>query len=239
MMSIKLLSINSDAKTIKGIKKGFLTGICYLSAGAPDICTQATKGCLGCCLQTAGRGVFKSVQEARQKRTELFRSDPEEFYKILAEELNKLSKKALRKNLTPAARLNGTSDCILIDPSDHPEILFYEYTKSLKQLTEYLDRGYASVTFSRSENNWHECQEVLEKGLANVAVVFKGDLPMVYKGYKVIDGDLHDARFLDPKGVIVGLKAKGRALKDLSGFVVDNTLPILRAIEERNERDVG
>ncbi len=29
------------------------------------------------------------------------------------------------------------------------------------------------------------------------------------------------ARFVDEKGVIVGLKAKGKARKDTSGFVVD------------------
>jgi hypothetical protein len=36
----------------------------------------------------------------------------------------------------------------------------------------------------------------------------------------VINGDESDLRFLDPKGVIVGLKAKGKAKKDLSGFVL-------------------
>jgi hypothetical protein len=39
--------------------------------------------------------------------------------------------------------------------------------------------------------------------------------------HEVIDGDLSDLRFLDPSGgVIVGLKAKGKAKKDLSGFVL-------------------
>jgi len=38
--------------------------------------------------------------------------------------------------------------------------------------------------------------------------------------YKVIDGDQDDLRFLDPDGVIVGLKAKGQARKDTSGFVL-------------------
>jgi hypothetical protein len=36
----------------------------------------------------------------------------------------------------------------------------------------------------------------------------------------VFDGDDTDLRFLDPTGVIVGLKAKGRARKDTSGFVI-------------------
>jgi hypothetical protein len=39
-------------------------------------------------------------------------------------------------------------------------------------------------------------------------------------GKPVVDGDETDLRFLDPKGVIVGLKAKGKGKKDESGFVV-------------------
>jgi hypothetical protein len=37
---------------------------------------------------------------------------------------------------------------------------------------------------------------------------------MTYEGFPVIDGDVNDLRFLDPKGVVVGLKAKGDAKKD-------------------------
>ena len=37
----------------------------------------------------------------------------------------------------------------------------------------------------------------------------------------VINGDKTDMRFKDPVGVIVGLKAKGKARKDTSGFVID------------------
>ena len=43
-----------------------------------------------------------------------------------------------------------------------------------------------------------------------------------YKGFKVINGDETDLRFLDPKNCIVGLIAKGKAKKDYSGFVLDN-----------------
>jgi hypothetical protein len=53
----------------------------------------------------------------------------------------------------------------------------------------------------------------------NIAAVFK-ELPEKYIGRPVINGDETDLRFLDPKGVIVGLKAKGKAKKDTTGFVV-------------------
>jgi hypothetical protein len=52
-----------------------------------------------------------------------------------------------------------------------------------------------------------------------VATVFD-QVPATYKGRPVIDADETDLRFLDPKGVIAGLKAKGRAKKDYSGFVI-------------------
>jgi len=45
-------------------------------------------------------------------------------------------------------------------------------------------------------------------------------LPVFYKNTRVINGDKDDLRFLDDKGVIVGLKAKGKAQKDTSGFVI-------------------
>ena len=85
------------------------------------------------------------------------------------------------------------------------------------------------LTFSRSENNDALCDIILQKG-GNVAMVFKDHKKVVERGtytfkgrkYKVINGDEHDLRFLDPQNCIVALKAKGKARKDLSGFVVDN-----------------
>jgi hypothetical protein len=53
----------------------------------------------------------------------------------------------------------------------------------------------------------------------NVAAVFDR-VPGEYMGKTVIDADEHDLRFLDAKGVVAGLKAKGRAKKDYSGFVI-------------------
>ena len=62
--------------------------------------------------------------------------------------------------------------------------------------------------------------DVLNKG-GNVAIVFRNQLPKTYKGFNVVNGDLHDLRFLDPRNSIVGLKAKGKAKTDTSGFVLD------------------
>ena len=44
-------------------------------------------------------------------------------------------------------------------------------------------------------------------------------MPVDYLGLPVFNGDESDLRFLDPKQVIVGLYAKGKAKKDETGFV--------------------
>jgi hypothetical protein len=107
-----------------------------------------------------------------------------------------------------------------------PSIQFYDYTKVPARMRRYLagklPANY-SLTFSRSEKNEAECLSVLAQG-GNVAVVFatrKGEpLPATWHGYRVIDGDLSDVRYLDPRNVVVGLRAKGSAKHDKTGFVV-------------------
>ena len=54
-----------------------------------------------------------------------------------------------------------------------------------------------------------------------MAYVFKDKLPKKFQGRRVIDGDQHDLRFLDPAGVIVGLIAKGSAKKAAAGGFVN------------------
>ena len=76
-----------------------------------------------------------------------------------------------------------------------------------------------NITFSKSEINDSCVDKVLRAG-GNVAVVFEKVLPGYYKGVPVINGDESDVRFMDSKGVIVGLKAKGLGKVDSSGFVV-------------------
>jgi hypothetical protein len=57
-----------------------------------------------------------------------------------------------------------------------------------------------------------------------MAVVFRGELPTDFMGRKVIDGDISDLDNLRAGHVVVGLRAKGKAKKDTTGFVVDSNL---------------
>jgi hypothetical protein len=227
-MGMNLLT-EQNAKTSKGEKKGFLTGILYLkpadSGGLGNLCPNATEGCKASCLNTAGRGRFDQVQAGRQRKTELFFKDRKEFENQLIAEVQRLVKRAEKKNLVPCVRLNGTSDIPSLARNIAkalPKVQFYDYTKLPKPHTRILKNYH--LTFSASENNWKDCIVALENGI-NVAVVFEKELPKSYKGYEVVNGDETDLRFKDKKGkngigVIVGLKAKGRAKKDTTGFVV-------------------
>ena len=225
-----LLSIDTNAKTVKGQKRGFMTGILYLApgklSGLINVCPHASAACDALCLYYAGRGAFNSVQKARTAKTVFYVKDRESFLATLKENVTSVIRKAKAKRMVPVIRLNGTSDIgweryTVIQA--FKKTRFYDYTKSFQRMTAFLDGKLPSnysLTFSRSETNETQCLEVLNRG-GNVAVVFRGKvLPTHWNGFKVINGDENDLRFLDPKGVVVGLSAKGKAKTDTTGFVV-------------------
>jgi len=232
-----LLSVSSDAKTVKGETLGFLTGILYLAPANTtkwNTCPMAKKAqCDVACLNTAGRGAFSSVQQARINKTEWFFTERNDFMQQLVVDIAKLIQKAYKKGLKPLVRLNGTSDIRweTIGFTDvtgieyvnifaaFPNIQFYDYTKRGNR-TE-LPSNY-DLTFSYS--GVEGFQPYVENALLNnmrMAVVFRKekDIPTTFMGIPVVSGDNSDVRHLDDK-VIVGLYAKGKAKLDTTGFVV-------------------
>jgi hypothetical protein len=225
---MELLSVGNDAKTVKGEKQKVLTGILYLlpadSSGIINVCPMATPGCKESCLNTAGRGAFSSVQAGRMRKTKWFVEDRATFVQALIDDVRKLASKAKKLGFKPAVRVNGTSDIYglaRISAEANPTVQHYDYSKVAEPWKRTLPNYH--LTFSYSETNHADAMEALHNKI-NVAVVFdtkRGQpLPKTWMGFKVIDGDLSDLRFKDPKGVIVGLRAKGRAKKDCTGFVV-------------------
>ena len=107
-----------------------------------------------------------------------------------------------------------------------PNIQFYEYTKRVDLVDNIHNPPNLHYTFSRSESNEYWCKKFLEEQRCNVAVVFRKSIPKTFWGFPTVNGDRNDLRFLDPnpkvRPVIVGLKAKGSAKTDQTGFVVDN-----------------
>ncbi len=221
----------ANAKTAKNQGKGFDSYILHLapaSVSGFNVCPMASKGCKAVCLNTAGRGKFQTTQDARIRKTLFYIKARNEFLSKLVREIRLASSNAEEKGVKTVIRLNGTSDLSWeytnFDGLNifqlFPEVQFYDYTKvtpRLEKLRTMKLKNYY-LTFSASESNWVDCLKALKLGF-NVTVVFN-KLPKTYKGYKVIDGDKDDLRFLDKgNGVIVGLKAKGDAKKDKSGFV--------------------
>ena len=227
---MKLLNIGNNAKTIKSDTLGeYLTAILYLAphnSSTYQVCPSATEGCKTSCLFTAGHGAFPKIQQARTNKTKLLFEQKETFRATLYKEFVAFSKKCNSLGVKPAVRLNGTSDIYWPDKfpelfSDFPDVTHYAYTKEEKVMRKFMEGKCPPnyyVTFSRSEKNWEFCKEVLGAKFT-VAAVFDA-VPKRYKGFKVFDADETDLRFLDPKGQIAGLKAKGKAKKDTTGFVV-------------------
>ena len=228
----KLLSIGKDAKTIKGQKYGYLTGVLYL---APHwlsgylVCPSASPGCIEACLFTAGRGGMQTAINGRIRKTRLLFEDRETFLLQLQRDIEALIRKANRENLIPLVRLNGTSDLawekIKINGLSlmelFPEVQFYDYTKIRARAVKFargnMPANY-SLVFSLTESNDVDARKVLALG-APVAAVFYGALPDTFLGAPVINGDEHDARVENMAAVVVGLSAKGRAKYDNTGFV--------------------
>ena len=227
---MKYLSANTSAKTAKTAKEtDYLQAILYL---IPDLqlCPMSeAAGCANACLVTSGRGAFTNVREARQRKTDAFKADPAAFVDQLKLDIVKLKRKCEKLGKKPLIRLNGTSDVDFqaIKGSDgvsvydaFPECQFIEYSKMPGRKAP----PNVHITLSYSEANKKYAAKVARSD-RNIAVVFRYALPKTFLGRPVIDGDKHDARNLDPKGVVVGLLAKGKDGKnDHTGFVIDHSI---------------
>jgi hypothetical protein len=113
MAATRFLSISDNAKTPKGRELGFETAVMYMLPGdlsGFEVCPFRSPSCTALCLNTAGRGVFESVQRSRDKKTRLYFEDRPAFMRQLVKELAKFTKKARESDLAPCIRLNGTSD---------------------------------------------------------------------------------------------------------------------------------
>ena len=230
-----LLTVGNP-KLLKGLKKGYLSSVLHFAPAdlsGKEVCAKRTKGCTIACLNLAGRGgIFKKgestnvIQQARIRKTKMFFEARQDFMHELVNEIQKTIKKAEKQGLIPVFRLNGTSDLawekyeVMLSGKNifqlFPEVQFYDYTKINNRKVSHIPNYH--LTFSKADGNDMDVRIALSNGM-NVAAVFH-KVPETYLGRPVINGDETDLRFLDPKGVIVGLKAKGKAKKDTTGFVV-------------------
>jgi hypothetical protein len=249
---MKLLS-TGNPKVLKGMKQGYNTYILHLAPAdlsGYEVCAKRTAGCTLACLNMAGRGgmmkkgeVTNVIQEARKRKTKMFFENREVFMELLVKDIILAIKQSVKMGLIPVIRLNGTSDLafekyeVTVAGKEYknifaafPNIQFYDYTKILGRKIKDIKNYH--LTFSAADGNDADVVKAIEQGY-NIATVFgiKKTLPMPaeYNGLPVFNGDESDLRFLDPKGVVVGLYAKGKAKKDTSGFVKYPTIMLKAA----------
>ena len=238
-MTYKLLSVNSNPKIAKSNKLSDEYWACILHMRPVNtrICPyQIEAGCKEACLNTAGMaGVFPKVQDARQRKTDLFLNHRGKFMELLVEDINKFIKACERKGKKPAIRLNGTSDIqwekIPVPPHSiwnpsintqnifemFPQVQWYDYTKIPTRKIKHLINYHLTWSYSEASPKY---ADNFNKVKYNIAVVFHKKLPKTFRGRKVIDGDKHDMRFMDEDNVVVGLLAKGKAKVEDNGFVI-------------------
>jgi hypothetical protein len=235
---LNLLSVLADAKTMKSLhdkRSGdqYITGILYIAPsdeGGVDVCVGSSGCCRIGCLNTAGNpAVLKGKLRSRIRKAQELHLSPDVFFLKLKTDIALLKSFADQFELKLAIRLNGTSD---FDFGEKIEdfvkeqvgkgVTFYDYTKIVPRYKKYSQSKLIHQTFSRSELNDKAALDILKNG-GNVAYVFyqkNNILPEYYLGYKVLNGDISDLRFLDdnekefdengnPIGLIVGLNAKG------------------------------
>ena len=233
-----ILNISQNAKTVKGEKYGYLTGILYLAPSdisGYQVCPMAKIAkCELACLYTAGRGGMSSVKLARIAKTKRFFEDYDNFMNDLIFSINHLIRKAKKMNLTPLVRLNGTSDILWEKKAFtmlgkkynnlmeyFPDTQFYDYSKiaNRKNLPVNYD-----LTFSYS-GALDFIRQVQKAQLNNlrIAAVFRSieSIPDTFLDRPVISGDNSDIRHTEDKNSIVALYAKGKAKNDTTGFIIN------------------
>lgn len=200
----------SSIKALKNARgSGFLNGICYCKPGK-ELCHDYDK-CIETCFFNSGQLGMPVQKKALAERSHLFKTNKELFIKMLEKDICAHIRKANKLGLKASFRLNGTSD---IDTQKlgiiekYKEVQFYDYSKNFDRYSKHANYY---LCYSFNGENWGECLKKLRDGF-NIAMVFD-KIPETFKTFPVVDGDNSDLRFLDPSGVIIGLKPKGKLRK--------------------------
>jgi len=224
MLGVSYLGcVGHSSKFMHSFNRGFATYSIYLASSnlsGYNVCPN-DKYCKNHCLNGSGRARIEAgagktkLINTRIKKTQLFFLNRDYFMQLMIAEIKLHKLQAELDGMEFSVRINATSD---ISPEDFiyngknileifPDIPFYDYSKVYTRLKLTQKYSNYDVTYSYNGYNWVLCEQALKNGF-RVAVVFANKLPEYYKGYKVINGDDYDARYIDDKNCIVGLKFK-------------------------------
>ncbi|AKU43484.1 hypothetical protein CPT_Sansa80 [Caulobacter phage Sansa] len=221
-----LLTVQT-AKTVKGEDLGYASAIMYLQphtlVSEKSLCPHSSPACRAACLAGAGMNDLPRQVNARTERTRLFVEDRDAFMGKLTTQILDLMAVSTQAGKSLAVRLNGTSD-ILWERIQTPmglnifdlfgNVRFYDYTKIPIHKRDV--PANVHLTFSLDEENFDQAVAYLRAGQSVAAVVPAEEkledgawFALGDQQVNVVDGDLHDLRFLDPPGSLVMLKPKG------------------------------
>ena len=196
-------------------KKGTRINVCPMSQHCKELCLNSAGHNKADILSNGKDDIKHSlINISRIKKTKLFYNDRDLYMDILIHEINRDRSYAERHGMEFSVRLNGTSDLspeIMKKDGKNileifPDVQFYDYTKVYNRTKLMKFYPNYDITFSYDGYNWDQCEQFLNDG-GKVAVVFDSEtMPKYYKGYKVIDANGYDMRYLDPKGCIMGLE---------------------------------
>ena len=217
-------AVAQSSKMMKGLKYNEMTYMLYLapaSLSGYNVCPMSTEECRTACLTESGRNKIdihkNTINKSRIVKTKLFFEHRNFFMSWLVAEIEKAKYKADELGYRFSVRINGTSDISLVSfkykgtnlLSLFDDVQFYDYTKVSKRFDLMSSYPNYDLTYSFSGYNMLQSLKLLSENKGRVAMVFEGkQLPKSFMGYKVIDGDEYDMRYLDEQGVIVGLKFK-------------------------------
>lgn len=193
-----------------------------------NLCRGSTRGCRAVCLTHSGRLGLSSSQRAAFVRSYLWQSHRSLFIERLDAEIRPWKRKCKDQ---PVLRLFTIHDGdILTDAPElvdaHPDVIFNDYTK-LPIATGWVADNVYRCKSATEHTTRDQFLDYAVRGL-NHAVPFDiprdAPLPEYYHGIPVVDGDIDDLRFLDPAGVIVGLRFKVPSMlakrgRDHHGFI--------------------
>lgn len=230
---MKLLDTNGgNTKVRKSMKLGDVRIASLSMEPTPVLCPHSDIAeCFDKCIKKSGMaGVFKTVTQARQRKTDWFMGDREAFLAQLRKELHNFIKVCKRDGLKPVVRLNVFSDIkweMFLDMAgEFSEIFFYDYTKNAARLHSDLPENYKLMfSYSAADRYQKHVDRALQTQVP-MTVVFRGTFPTHFMGRKVIDGDVSDLDNVFSGEVIVGLRVKGAEAKrpdPTNKFIVDAT----------------
>lgn len=244
--SPKLAKYQTYANKLTGerserMSDNYIGAILYLASAVYDrrLCPNAGDCMNSCLIVHAGRGAIggpnNTIQQARKRKSDWLLNDRIGFMNQLRKEISSLIKRAKQQNKQLVIRLNGGSDLDWTNIyNEFPNVQFWEYTKRPDLAIKLAKLPNVHVTYSHNERTTSRILASMVQNKINIAMVFnirKGQaLPANQGELPVIDGDLHDYRFLDPRGVIVGLRLKSLKRVDNTklsgGFVMQTNIKV-------------